>query len=85
MGVVAAVLYFVSFGPVLFVCNRFSPSQAASNRMFTFYRPMVQAMPRGTMETYATLTGMTKIEAFFLIQILKSDAPLEARTVDPFD
>ena len=84
-GVVAAVLYFVSFGPVLYVCIRASPSAAVSIRVFTFYRPLVQVIPRGTMETYATLTGLTKIEAFFLVQVLKSDVPLDARTVDLVD
>ncbi|MEO2032145.1 MAG: hypothetical protein ABGZ35_08670 [Planctomycetaceae bacterium] len=77
VGLLCLTVYFVSFGPVFSYWVSRPYSSSGSNATLRFYRPLFKAAPYGLMQKYSEACGLTDIEAFYLVQALKSDQPLE--------
>ena len=85
MGVV--LFYVVSYGPALAYCVHTQANRTYNyeivatkwdelNAVITVYRPLALVAPRSYMRKYSELCGLSDIEAFFFVELMRSGAHL---------
>ncbi len=72
----AALLYIISYGPVVAYCLHSEAGQNTLNVVLTIYRPLALVVPEPFMREYTELCGCSDIEAFVFVGLMRSGGHL---------
>ncbi len=72
----ALLLYVVSFGPALACCVHFQTGVKSLNALMAVYRPLALILPESAMRQYTGLCGLSEIEAFYFVTIMRDGGRL---------
>ena len=70
------LLYVISYGPILAYCVRSEVGWNKINVVMTVYRPLALVLPKPVMRQYSEQCGLSDIEAFFFVELMRSGGRL---------